>query len=556
MSLRILFILCCLTTPLLAQIQEKLELYPEEIRPTSLTLRWSLLPEGQAGIYYGKTKALEMGALPAFTNTKQANNLLTTLQGLEAAHFYYVQPFVVVATDTIWGQQDYFSTQSNSTGVIEVYFNQGIDPSYSTGSSPDIITGGSNIENAIITKINNAQQTIDACIFNTTRTPIFNALQAAHNRGVQVRFIANAGTFTSNAALRNGQPLFPVFYANITDLMHNKFVVIDAQTVDSSWVWTGSCNWTHTDMYTNYNNIVVLQDQALAQAYTLEFNEMWGSTGAQFNASSAKVGADKLDNTPHVFNIGGRTVEAYFSPSDNTTDEIEASLYSANNDLEFCLLSFTRNELGTAIRNQHQNGILEHGMMENINDNGSEFSYLSSQGVNIVADIQPTALHHKYAIVDAGAPNSDPQVVTGSHNWTTAAETRNDENTLIIHDATIANLFLQEFALRWCQNNNNNNCALPFPLYTNTATLSTPSTGLHLFPNPAQHEVRLQLAQGKNKTTFVRVYSSAGQVVYQAQRNLEAGQMRLPISKLANGCYWVALQLEGQLYQEKLLIVR
>ncbi|MGH1339604.1 MAG: hypothetical protein ACRBFS_26030 [Aureispira sp.] len=63
-----------------------------------------------------------------------------------------------------------------------------------------------------------------------------------HNRGVQIRFIANAGTFTSNAALVNSQPPFPVAYVNAVDLMHNKFVVIDAQSVDSSWIWTGSCN--------------------------------------------------------------------------------------------------------------------------------------------------------------------------------------------------------------------------------------------------------------------------------------------------------------------------
>ncbi|MBK7573073.1 MAG: hypothetical protein IPI10_16185 [Bacteroidetes bacterium] len=47
-------------------------------------------------------------------------------------------------------------------------------------------------------------------------------------------------------------------------------------------------------------------------------------------------------------------------------------------------------------------------------------------------------------IVDACDPNSDPAVEVGSHNWTTAAETKN-ENVLIIHDDTIANIFLQAY---------------------------------------------------------------------------------------------------------------
>ena len=36
-------------------------------------------------------------------------------------------------------------------------------------------------------------------------------------------------------------------------------------------------------------------------------------------------------------------------------------------------------------------------------------------------------------------------MITGSFNPTEGADTRNDEDILIIHDKAIANLFLQEF---------------------------------------------------------------------------------------------------------------
>jgi hypothetical protein len=52
-------------------------------------------------------------------------------------------------------------------------------------------------------------------------------------------------------------------------------------------------------------------------------------------------------------------------------------------------------------------------------------------------------------IIDANFPNSDPILITGSQNWSTSAETSNDENTLIIHNALIANQYLQEFAKRY-----------------------------------------------------------------------------------------------------------
>ena len=55
-------------------------------------------------------------------------------------------------------------------------------------------------------------------------------------------------------------------------------------------------------------------------------------------------------------------------------------------------------------------------------------------------------MHNKYMVVDQGAPTSDPMAWTGSHNWSAAANNDNDENTLVIHDATIANLYYQNFA--------------------------------------------------------------------------------------------------------------
>ncbi|MFM7730902.1 MAG: phospholipase D-like domain-containing protein, partial [Flavobacteriales bacterium] len=57
-------------------------------------------------------------------------------------------------------------------------------------------------------------------------------------------------------------------------------------------------------------------------------------------------------------------------------------------------------------------------------------------------------MHHKYLITDHGQPNADPQLWVGSHNWSTNANTRNDENTLVIHDANLVNQYYQEFSSR------------------------------------------------------------------------------------------------------------
>lgn len=549
------FLLLILVFPSLLIAQKEIhQLEQTEIEKHSFKLCWQSSFDGEAGVKYGLTPNLEIGI-----QKESRKGLLghqVSLTNLQATTFYYACPFIANGVDTLWGALGYYSTQSNSTGVIKVMFNQGIDPLYSNGSVPHITTGGGNIENEIISMINQATSTIDIAVFNNTRSAIVTALNNAQNNGIQVRYIANSGSFTSNAALSNPSPSFPVFYGNTTYLMHNKFMIIDAASVNDSWVWTGSCNWTYTDMYTNYNNSIAIQDQALAQAYVLEFEEMWGSSTASFNATNSKVGSQKTNNTPHSFNIGGRTVESYFSPSDNTTDEIESSFYSADNDIEFCILSYTRNELGTAIRNEHSAGTLEHGIMENINDNGSEYAWLVGQGVNLLADNHSTALHHKYAVVDAGDVNSDPLVVTGSHNWTTAAEEDNDENTLIIHDADIANLYLQEFTARWCEVKNNVNCTLPFTVFSDVNLIEKSEDNLNIYPNPTNGLLTIDFQGITSEDLTIKLYDSTGKLLKSTLLKEKNGTYSLDLAVNKSGIYFLSIQNETKIWRKSVSVIR
>jgi hypothetical protein len=57
--------------------------------------------------------------------------------------------------------------------------------------------------------------------------------------------------------------------------------------------------------------------------------------------------------------------------------------------------------------------------------------------------------HHKYAVIDAELTTVAQYVITGSHNWTSAAESSNNENTLIIQSNSIANQYLQDFVARY-----------------------------------------------------------------------------------------------------------
>jgi phosphatidylserine/phosphatidylglycerophosphate/cardiolipin synthase-like enzyme len=235
-------------------------------------------------------------------------------------------------------------------------------------------------------------------------------------------------------------------------IMHNKFVVFDANNSNPNlpYVWSGSTNWTTAQIDgPDRNNVIVLQDQTLALAYTIEFEEMWGGSSATPNATTSKFGPYKANNTPHNFVIGGKTVESYFSPSDGTTSKIITALNSANSDIEIAVMNFTRSDISAALISSYSNGFTNiNVLLDSSNPSGNQIGTLQTGLLpnHALVDTAPGIMHHKFMVVDNFDSTSDPLVLVGSHNWSTSAETKNDENTLIVHDANVTNQYFQAFA--------------------------------------------------------------------------------------------------------------
>lgn len=362
-----------------------------------------------------------------------------TLDDLQAGTFYQVSVNAIRPGINIAGNRIWMSTASGFDNPVEVYFTQSADPAYSMGPLP-VTTSGDAIMDALLTWIAAAESTIDVCIYNINEVPIVAALEQAWQKGVRVRLIA--ADATSNTAL-DPLPSFPVIFGNTSGLMHNKFVIIDAGIPDHSCLWTGSMNFTTPQIYNHYNNMVMLRDPAIAKAYTWEFNEMWGAQDEFPDEMLSRFGSMKKDDTPHLFRMGSTLVEVYFSPSDRTNFYIDEKIKQAENNVSFALLTFTKDDLGESLIAKHKMGINVRGIIDNVNDNGSEYALLLQNGIAVKDHSPSTILHHKYAIMD------DAMIVTGSHNWSNAANSVNDENTIIIHDASVANVFRQEFEARW-----------------------------------------------------------------------------------------------------------
>ena len=505
---------------------------------TGFTLTWNTNVAGSTKVIYGTdpnnlNQTLDLGG--------STTSHTATLTGLTAGTIYYAQAVSNNGNTDATSTVEAYATVSLSSGKIDIHFNHVVDNSIATIDSANHATPAA-LEGKIIYKINQANTTIDMCAYNINRDPIVQALNDAVNRGVTVRYI-KANT-TANFALQNVPPLFPVLGGNGSALMHNKFIVIDRDDANDAEVITGSMNFTQQNMVDDFNNVLFIQDQSLARAYTLEFEEMWGGSGATPGIFAAKFGDLKEKNTPKKFIVDGIPMELYFSPSDGTTAAISAALQTADVDLEFAILTFTRNDLRDDIINAHNAGVQVRGIIENINDTGGEYATLQAAGIQMKDHPEAGSIHHKYAIIDEGDPTSDPIVVTGSHNWSSAAETSNDENTLVIHDAAIANIFAQEFNARWLGQT------------TGTPTVRE-MNGFEtaIFPNPVQQIINLTIDNEITDATTISILDQSGRTVYTKILTNIQGQTthQIDASTLAKGVYFVTFEVNGVLTFEKII---
>lgn len=485
-----------------------------DIQQNAFTLAWETNQPSSAKLRYGTTPTPSSEiALP-----NQSPGHSYQLTGLAPGTIYWIQVEAQHNGETILSEVMPFATRSLSSGQIKVYFNHPIDLSSANGLQP---AGQSfnEVLDEILTRIASAQQTIDVALYNNNRIDITNALKQAYANGVRVRYVA---ALDGTSPALDPPPAFPVIYGNTSALMHNKFMVIDAGLSDKAWVMGGSMNWTTGNMTEDFNNVLFIQDQSLAKTYELEFQEMWGSPGPQPDPANSRFGAEKKNNTPHRFIIGSVPVESWFSPSDQVTSHITDAIRTADSEALFSLLTFTKDDQAGALVEAFDKGVQVRGMIENTGDQGSEFNYLLSQGINVQQHSASGILHHKYGVIDADAPGSEPLVVTGSHNWTFTAETANDENTLVIHNADIATLYKAEFERRWVENT--------------TATSSPAGQAFRIVPNPAADVVTLQGASRGS----VSVRDASGRE-WLFEKLHSSGNTRLDLRNIPAGHYFAVI---------------
>ncbi|MGB7710767.1 MAG: DUF655 domain-containing protein [Microcoleus sp.] len=260
-------------------------------------------------------------------------------------------------------------------------------------------------------------------------------------------------------------------------LMHHKFVVIDGKTVIVT-----SANFTTSDVHGDFktaasrgnaNNLLKIEKAQLAQLFTQEFNIMWGDgPGGKLDS---KFGIKKPFRPVQKVRVGNATVAVQFSPTSkilpwekSVNGLINKTLGTAKKSIDLALFVFSDQRLANTLEIESSRGVAVRALID------SNFIYRSySEGLDMMgaslsdncqleADNRPwkkpiatvgvpmlpkgDRLHHKFAVVDGKT------VITGSHNWSEAANHGNDETLLAIlyegsanESPTVAAYFEREF---------------------------------------------------------------------------------------------------------------
>ena len=145
--------------------------------------------------------------------------------------------------------------------------------------------------------------------------------------------------------------------------------------------------------------------------------------------------------------VASSVPEVYFSPRAGIAARIIQELQTAQTSIDIAIYSFTRNDIGDALIAAKARGVTVRILADSgeAGGVGSEIARLESAGLAVKRTVGGGGgiMHNKVAIVDQRS------LVTGSYNWSTAAEESNDENALFMRDPQIVAAYQSAFNGLW-----------------------------------------------------------------------------------------------------------
>lgn len=142
---------------------------------------------------------------------------------------------------------------------------------------------------------------------------------------------------------------------------------------------------------------------------------------------------------------GESHVAVYFSPGASCTAAIVRELGNAESSIHLQAYSFTSQGIAKALVEAEKRGVKVVVILDasNRTRNYSAADFLVHEGIEIYIDSRHAIAHNKIIIID------NATVITGSFNFTKAADQKNAENLLVIPDVEIAAKYEQNWEMHF-----------------------------------------------------------------------------------------------------------
>jgi len=139
------------------------------------------------------------------------------------------------------------------------------------------------------------------------------------------------------------------------------------------------------------------------------------------------------------------SAQVFFCPEDNCADQLISHIDMAEDEIVIAIYSFTLDGIADALLRAKERGVLIRVVFDNQQaaNQYSEDEKLLDAGIPIVIKSGSGYMHNKFIVIDR------KKVLTGSFNYSSNADTKNDENLILIISEELAEKYFSEFEELW-----------------------------------------------------------------------------------------------------------
>ncbi|HTN25406.1 MAG TPA: phospholipase D-like domain-containing protein [Solirubrobacteraceae bacterium] len=289
---------------------------------------------------------------------------------------------------------------------------------------------------------------LDIAIYEYELQDIRDAIDAARNRGAQVRIVYHAKPNDPQTAINEENTAdWPAAqkHARVTSrICHDKFIVlsrIDEERRTPAAVLCGSTNFTENGVYRQANVVHTALRPELAAKYLQLFEVLFGGADPAATKKWINVNNPLSSDAPIVAGFSPRSGEV-------DLDLFAAEIRGAARDVLFCTAFDLNQRILDALQGEPHDAILRFGLQNSPDkitgihrDRTADFVATAMLDEGLEGFLKETTagqkgnilIHTKLVVIDF--TSDAPTVMSGSHNLSASASGGNDENFLIIRGA-------------------------------------------------------------------------------------------------------------------------